>query len=162
MAKKKQDSRKIALMLILIAVVWGAVFFQIFFKDKNNAVVSDSLMSPQNKTAVKFEKEKYKLNGKYVDPFLGEVRTRKKTVVQKKKTKKKTTKQVDTEKELFEKRTSYKGIITDEASKTAYIVFKEATRLMQVGDSLENFRLQQIEGDSVLFIQAKKQVWIKK
>lgn len=159
MAKKKQDSRKIALMLILIAGVWGAVFYQIFFNKKGDDPVAKQVVKQESASLETLEESKYKLMRNYVDPFLGSMKVTKKKV-EKKEPEAKPAVQVNFEKDNFLKDTEYKGIINNKTGTTAYVMHKKIGHLMKQGDSLDVYQLKDIAKDSILFTGNKDAFWI--
>jgi hypothetical protein len=164
MAKKKQQNpKKLALMSVLIVVIWGAVFYQIFFPSNDVNVVSNQSVDLKSKEVVTIENKKYKLLKNYADPFLNE--GGKRAVIRKKKKrilKVIAQKDIDAERKNFLSKLTYKGVITDKNNSTAYVVFDQKTILLSIGDTLQKNRLLLIKKDSLRFQNGKKTFWVKK
>lgn len=165
MAKKKtQNPVKVAVMLVLIAVVWGAVFYQIFFK--KSAVSIDNI--PRNvatkNTDTDVVKEAYVLKMDYREPFLNEWNRKRNTAsnTSVKKEKNKTPKPQTEKIEVTETfNVKYHGLVRGDSEMTAYIEYQNSTYIMRLGDSLDNYALKRITKDSIMMESKRKSYWVK-
>lgn len=159
MAKKKQDSKKIGFMLMLIAIVWGAVFFQIFFNKNSNQPVTNNIKAAKQQVKTIETPKAYQLKSNYIDPFLGQKYTNGKATKKVVKQKKTSTKAALTD---YSNIIKYQGNISNKNSQTVYVSFSKKSHLLQKGDSLSVYKLIKIKKDSIQFSAGRIKFWIKK
>ncbi len=159
MAKKKYEPKKVAAMLILIALVWGAVFYKIFFKKKEGSFVPNLTQLVKNEKIAELDESVYRLKNNYTDPFLGESY---KIAKPKKKSDANLKKEIEVDNELKRKQEEirFRGVIQNDNIKTAYVVFRAKSYLLKRKDSLDQFILQRIRKDSIQFSDRKNNFWI--
>ncbi len=159
MAKKKYEPKKIVAMLILIAIVWGAVFYKIFFKKKESIFATNSIQIAKNDNVAKLDDNVYQVKNNYTDPFLGESY---RVVKPKKKSDAVLKNKIDVDNKLKKKQEEiqFRGVIQNDNIKTAYVVFRDKSYLLKKNDSLHYFILQRIRKDSIQFSDRKNNFWI--
>ena len=154
--KEKSFTRKNMVIVALLVVVWGTIFYKIFFGNKATDFIVNTAQSVPKQDVVALENKTYQLKNNYKDPFLGNYKRKIVTGTSKKEKKKKPKPKLQPKNNI-----EYKGIVNDNNTATAYIIYNGKSFLMHRGDSIGNYILQGIYQDSI-FVQAKKEfVWIR-
>ncbi len=157
-----KNKKVVYLLLVVVVLIWGIIFYRIFStvgaSDNNTNSLNNHAKSEVDKNA----NDTFNIDGNYRDPFLGNMQVDKPVILST------APKQVVKEEKVVQKLAwpsiEYGGMIKNQKSNKQLVLVQinGQNNLMKTGDIVAGVQLMKIYKDSLEVSFQKEKKWIKK